>query len=53
MMILQQDDIVNLEQRYRTAFINSLAGYRQALLIGTKSLAGDTNLAIYSIHNIE
>ncbi|CAN5529647.1 flavin reductase [soil metagenome] len=48
MMILQQDDIVNLEQRYRTAFINSLAGYRQALLIGTKSLADDTNLAIFN-----
>ncbi len=47
-MVLQQDDIINLEQRYRTAFINSLAGYRQALLIGTKSLTGDNNLAIFN-----
>lgn len=47
-MELKLDDIINLEQRYRTAFINSLAGYRQALLIGTKSLAGDTNLAIFN-----
>ena len=27
--------IEQLEQRYRTAFINSLAGFRQAVLIGT------------------
>lgn len=47
-MILKKDDIEQLEQRYRTAFINSLAGFRQAVLVGTKSLEGNTNLAIFN-----
>lgn len=47
-MILKKDDIEQLEKRYRTAFINSLAGFRQALLVGTKSIDGHTNLAIFN-----
>ena len=47
-MILKKDDIENLEQQYRTAFINSLAGFRQAVLVGTKSVGGFTNLAIFN-----
>ena len=47
-MILNKDDIEQLEQRYRTAFINSLAGFRQAVLVGTKSVDGNTNLAIFN-----
>ena len=47
-MILNDKDIIDLEQRYRTAFINSLAGFRQAVLVGTKSVNGDTNLAIFN-----
>lgn len=47
-MILKKDDIEQLEQRYRTAFINSLAGFRQAVLVGTKSVDGHTNLAIFN-----
>jgi flavin reductase (DIM6/NTAB) family NADH-FMN oxidoreductase RutF len=47
-MILFKQDIEQLEQRYRTAFINSLAGFRQAVLVGTKSTAGNTNLAIFN-----
>ena len=47
-MILKKDDIENLEQQYRTAFINSLAGFRQAVLVGTKSVGGITNLAIFN-----
>ena len=47
-MILEKDDIEQLEKRYRTAFINSLAGFRQALLVGTKSVDGHTNLAIFN-----
>lgn len=41
-------EIEKLEQRYRTAFINSLAGFRQAVLVGTKSADGNTNLAIFN-----
>ncbi|MGI9190531.1 MAG: flavin reductase family protein [Chitinophagaceae bacterium] len=47
-MIIQQQDIVSFEQRYRTAFINSLAGFRQAVLVGTQSAQGQTNLAIFN-----
>jgi flavin reductase (DIM6/NTAB) family NADH-FMN oxidoreductase RutF len=47
-MILSKNDIVQLEQRYRTAFINSLAGFRQAVLVGTKSTDGNSNLAIFN-----
>ncbi len=47
-MILSKNEIVQLEQRYRTAFINSLAGFRQAVLVGTKSAEGNSNLAIFN-----
>jgi len=47
-MHLHQADIENLEKRYRTTFINSLAGFRQAVLVGTKSKSGQTNLAIFN-----
>lgn len=47
-MILNKNDIEQLEQRYRTAFVNSLAGFRQAVLVGTRSLEGHTNLAIFN-----
>jgi flavin reductase (DIM6/NTAB) family NADH-FMN oxidoreductase RutF len=47
-MIFKKNDIEQLEQRYRTAFINSLAGFRQAVLVGTKSIDGNTNLAIFN-----
>jgi flavin reductase (DIM6/NTAB) family NADH-FMN oxidoreductase RutF len=47
-MIILENDIRQMEQRYRTAFINSLAGFRQAVLVGTKSLAGNNNLAIFN-----
>lgn len=47
-MILNKEDLSQLEQRYRTAFINSLAGFRQAALVGTKSKEGNPNLAIFN-----
>lgn len=47
-MHIHQQQIEQLEQRYRTTFINSLAGYRQAVLVGTKSTSGQTNLAIFN-----
>lgn len=47
-MIINKKQIEELEQRYRTAFINSLAGFRQAVLVGTKSTGGSTNLAIFN-----
>ena len=47
-MIITKEGIEQLEQRYRTAFVNSLAGFRQAVLVGTKSVEGVTNLAIFN-----
>ena len=47
-MHIHQQQIEQLEQRYRTTFINSLAGYRQAVLVGTKSAGGQSNLAIFN-----
>ena len=47
-MILNKEDLSQLEQRYRTAFVNSLAGFRQAVLVGTKSADGKSNLAIFN-----
>ena len=47
-MILHSTDIAQLEQRFRTAFVNSLAGFRQAVLVGTKSSEGKSNLAIFN-----
>ncbi len=47
-MIINKKEIEQLEQRYRTAFINSLAGFRQAVLVGTMAVDGTTNLAIFN-----
>lgn len=47
-MILNNNDIEALEQNFRRAFVNSLAGFRQVVLVGTKSAAGNTNLAIFN-----
>jgi len=47
-MRINKSEIEQLEQSYRTAFINSLAGFRQAVLIGTKSVDEKTNLAIFN-----
>lgn len=41
-------DILSFEQRYRTIFVNSLAGYKLPALIGTINSAGITNLAIFN-----
>jgi len=47
-MEIHRDDLINMEQRYRAMFINSLSGYKSANLIGTIDGQGMTNLAIMS-----
>jgi flavin reductase (DIM6/NTAB) family NADH-FMN oxidoreductase RutF len=47
-MNLSADDIARLEPRYRATLINSLTGVRPAVLIGTRSHAGENNLAIFN-----
>jgi flavin reductase (DIM6/NTAB) family NADH-FMN oxidoreductase RutF len=46
--MLTKQDIAAFEQRYRSTFVNSLAGFRQAVLVGTQSQAGENNLAIFN-----
>lgn len=47
-MTLSLPEIEILDQRYRTSLINSLAGFRQAVLVGTNSASGVSNLAIFN-----
>ena len=47
-MKISRQDIENYEQRFRTTFVNSLAGFRQAVLVGSKSKSGHSNLAIFN-----
>jgi flavin reductase (DIM6/NTAB) family NADH-FMN oxidoreductase RutF len=47
-MHLDKTDIDTLEQRYRGNLINCLSGFKPAVLVGTKSTEGQTNLAIFS-----
>lgn len=47
-MIFKKEDIEQLEQRKRATFVNSLAGNKQAVLVGTKSSDGIPNLAIFN-----
>ena len=41
-------DIENLDKRFRTAFINSLSGFKSLALIGTKDKNDHTNLAVFN-----
>jgi flavin reductase (DIM6/NTAB) family NADH-FMN oxidoreductase RutF len=47
-MIVTKDTIDGFEKKYRTSFINSLAGFRQVALVGTRSEVGLTNVAIFN-----
>lgn len=47
-MILNTSDLEQLEQRYRANLINSLGGFKNAVLIGSISKAGNENLAIFN-----
>lgn len=47
-MNFSPQDIAQFEQRYRTAFINSLTGFKSVNLVGTVNSNGEENLAIFS-----
>lgn len=47
-MIIDKETLNEYESRYRALLINSLAGVKQAILIGTKSKDGCSNLAIFN-----
>jgi flavin reductase (DIM6/NTAB) family NADH-FMN oxidoreductase RutF len=43
-----RQDIENLDKRFRTAFINSLSGFKSLALIGTQDKNNQTNLAVFN-----
>lgn len=47
-MIIEKKEINEWESKYRAKFINSLAGIKQAFLVGTKSQDNKTNLALFN-----
>lgn len=47
-MIIDKETLSQYNSRYRATLINSLAGLKQAILIGTKSKDGYSNLAIFN-----
>lgn len=42
------DQIGQMDQRFRAAFINSLGGFKSVVLVGTASKTGAANLAIFN-----
>jgi flavin reductase (DIM6/NTAB) family NADH-FMN oxidoreductase RutF len=47
-MVIDQETLTHYDSRFRATLINSLAGLKQAVLIGTKSKEGNTNLTIFN-----
>lgn len=45
---INESEIRSMDQRYRATLINSLAGVRPAVLVGTKSALGQSNLAVFN-----
>lgn len=41
-------EISNMDRRYRSRLFNCISGYKTAILIGTKSAGGQTNLALFA-----
>jgi flavin reductase (DIM6/NTAB) family NADH-FMN oxidoreductase RutF len=48
MKFFNQVDLEAMEQRFRTTFINSIAGFKSLNLVGTVDESGKTNLAIFN-----
>jgi flavin reductase (DIM6/NTAB) family NADH-FMN oxidoreductase RutF len=48
MKTFSANDIVNMEQRYRTTFINSMSGFKSLNLVGTINEQEKINLAIFN-----
>ena len=46
MIQISGNDLKNLDKRYRTTLINSLAGIRQVALVGTMDRSRQSNLSI-------
>jgi flavin reductase (DIM6/NTAB) family NADH-FMN oxidoreductase RutF len=47
-LVFNSNDIAMMDQRYRATFINSLGGFKSVCMIGTRSRAGVSNLAVFN-----
>ncbi len=47
-MTITSNELTTFERRFRANFINSLGGFKSVVLIGTRSAAGNNNLAVFS-----
>lgn len=47
-MILDSENLMSMDKRFRAAFVNSLTGFKAANLVGTSDPDGKHNLAIMS-----
>lgn len=47
-MMISQQELEQMPSRYRATLINSLAGLKQVVLVGTQSVSGHSNLAIFN-----
>ena len=48
MKLITEKQLDQMEQRFRASFINSLTGFKSAVLIGTKNKVNQENLAIFN-----
>ncbi len=48
MAIFEKEELLELNSRYRATLINSLAGFKTAVLIGSENSLGESNLAIFN-----
>jgi flavin reductase (DIM6/NTAB) family NADH-FMN oxidoreductase RutF len=46
--LIKNEDILEMETRFRASFINSLGGFKSVIMIGTKNSVGQENLAIFN-----
>lgn len=47
-MHIDKNTLLALEQRYRANLINCLSGFKPTVLVGTRDLDGNTNLAMFT-----
>jgi flavin reductase (DIM6/NTAB) family NADH-FMN oxidoreductase RutF len=48
MNILTSADILEMEPRYRTTFVNSISGFKSLQMVATISESGKTNIALFN-----
>ncbi|MBC7653509.1 MAG: flavin reductase [Oligoflexus sp.] len=48
MRVINSSEILQMEQRFRTTFINSISGFKSLQMVGSINSEGNTNLALFS-----